>query len=50
MTTMQEPRYASPVDYDAYGEYGPGRGFERGQAFQRPRYRFQAGLPLAAST
>jgi len=41
MTTMQEPRYASPVDYDAYGEYGPGRGFERGQAFQRPRYRFQ---------
>ncbi len=28
MTTTQEPRYASPVDYDAYGEYGPGRGFE----------------------
>jgi glutathionyl-hydroquinone reductase len=41
---MQEPRYASPVDYDAYGEYGPGRGFERGQAFQRPRYRFQGRI------
>jgi hypothetical protein len=47
MTTMQEPRYASPVDYDACGEYGPGRGFERGQAFQRPRYASRAGLPLA---
>ena len=44
MTTMQEPRYASPVDYDAYGEYGPGRGFERGRSFQRPRYRFQGRI------
>src|SRR5579859_5844176 len=42
MTTMQDaPRYASPVDFGAYGEYGPGRGFERGRSFQRPRYRFQ---------
>jgi len=35
------PRYASPVDYDTYGPYGPGRGFDRGRGFQRPRYRFQ---------
>jgi hypothetical protein len=36
MTTMQDaPRYASPADFEAYGEYGaygPGRGFERGQS------------------
>ena len=41
MTIQDAPRYASPVDYEAYGEYGPGRGFEPGQSFQRPRYRFQ---------
>ena len=36
MTPIQDadaPRYASPVDYEAYGEYGPGRGFERGRSF-----------------
>lgn len=45
MTTIQDtPRYASPVDYEAYGEYGPGRGFERGKSFQRPRYRFQGRI------
>jgi putative glutathione S-transferase len=45
MTTIQDtPRYASPVDYETYGEYGPGRGFERGQSFQRPRYRFQGRI------
>jgi glutathionyl-hydroquinone reductase len=45
MTTIQDaPRYASPVDYEAHGEYGPGRGFEPGQAFQRPRYRFQGRI------
>jgi glutathionyl-hydroquinone reductase len=38
------PRYASPVDYGAYGEYGPGHGFERGQQFNRPRYRFQGRI------
>jgi glutathionyl-hydroquinone reductase len=38
------PRYASPVDYATYGEYGPGRGFDRGQSFQRPRYRFQGRI------
>jgi glutathione S-transferase/putative glutathione S-transferase len=37
-------RYASPVDYQAYGEYGPGRGFDRGRSFQRPRYRFQGRI------
>ena len=40
MTTMQEPRYASPVDCDAYGEYGPGRGFESAQAdWDAPHHR-----------
>ena len=51
MTTIQDaPRYASPVDYQAYGEYGPGRGFERGQAFQRPRYRFQGRITADGSS
>jgi glutathionyl-hydroquinone reductase len=51
MTTIQDaPRYASPVDYEAYGEYGPGRGFERGQAFQRPRYRFQGRITADGSS
>jgi glutathione S-transferase/putative glutathione S-transferase len=40
-------KYASPVDYDTYGEYGPGRGFERGASFQRPRYRFQGRITPA---
>jgi hypothetical protein len=31
------PRYAGPVDYDTYGTYGPGRGFDRGQEWRRPR-------------
>jgi len=49
MTTIQDaPRYASPVDYKAHGEYGPGRGFERGKSFQRPRYR--CGRRWPAST
>ena len=38
------PRYASPVDYERYGPYGPGRGFDRGQGFHRPRYRFQGRI------
>ena len=51
MTTIQDaPRYASPVDYEAYGEYGPGRGFERGQSFQRPRYRFQGRITADGSS
>jgi len=43
-TATPAPSYASPVDYDTYGQYGPGRGFNQGQAFQRPRYRFQGRI------
>jgi glutathionyl-hydroquinone reductase len=46
----QEPRYASPVDYETYGQYGPGRGFDGGQAFQRPRYRFQGRITADGSS
>ncbi|MBO0786263.1 MAG: glutathione S-transferase C-terminal domain-containing protein [Actinobacteria bacterium] len=42
--TAPAPRYASPVDLETYGEYGPGRGFSHGQSFQRPRYRFQGRI------
>jgi glutathionyl-hydroquinone reductase len=48
MTTTAEqaasPRYASPVDFGAYGQYGAGRGFDSGQAFQRPRYPFRGRI------
>src|SRR5215510_5969555 len=44
------PQYASPVDYDAYGQYGPGRGFDRGQGFKRPRYRFQGRITADGSS
>jgi putative glutathione S-transferase len=45
------PRYASPVDYEAYGLYGPGRGFDQGQkSFQRPRYRFQGRITADGSS
>ena len=53
MTTTQdatEPRYASPVDYETYGDYGPGRGFDSGQAFRRPRYRFQGRITAGGSS
>jgi glutathionyl-hydroquinone reductase len=43
-------RYASPVDYEAYGLYGPGRGFGRGKGFQRPVYRFQGRLTADGSS
>ncbi len=42
--------YASPVDYDKYGDYGPGRGFDPGQRFQRPRYRFQGRITADGSS
>ncbi|HEY1321527.1 MAG TPA: glutathione S-transferase, partial [Streptosporangiaceae bacterium] len=48
--TSKAPRFASPVDYEAFGEYGPGRGFNRGQSFQRPRYRFQGRLTTDGSS
>ncbi len=43
-------RCASPVDYDTYGQYGPGRGFDRGQGFQRPRYRFRGRVTADGSS
>ncbi|HEY6315202.1 MAG TPA: glutathione S-transferase C-terminal domain-containing protein [Streptosporangiaceae bacterium] len=49
-TTDQAPRFASPVDYEAYGQYGPGRGFEAGQAFLRPVYRFQGRITADGSS
>ena len=36
--------YASAVDYGVYGHYGPGRGFDSGRSFNRPRYRFQGRI------
>jgi glutathione S-transferase/putative glutathione S-transferase len=48
--TANAPRYASPVDYGTYGAYGPGRGFNRGQSFQRPRYRFQGRVTADGSS
>ena len=49
-TATPVPSYASPVDYDTYGTYGPGRGFNQGQAFQRPRYRFQGRITADGSS
>ena len=48
--TTPVPRYASPVDYDTYGQYGPGRGFDRGQEWRRPRYRFQGRVTADGSS
>jgi glutathione S-transferase/putative glutathione S-transferase len=44
------PPHASPVDYDAYGLYGPGRGFDKGKSFQRPIYRFQGRITADGSS
>ncbi|HEV3290202.1 MAG TPA: glutathione S-transferase C-terminal domain-containing protein [Streptosporangiaceae bacterium] len=44
------PQYAGPVDYDTYGPYGPGRGFDRSQGFNRPRYRFQGRITADGSS
>src|SRR6202046_2125343 len=44
------PRYASPVDFGRYGHYGQGRGFEPGQAFQRPRYQFRGRITADGSS
>jgi glutathionyl-hydroquinone reductase len=49
-TATPAPRYASPVDYGRYGQYGPGRGFDHGQGFQRPRYRFQGRVTADGSS
>jgi glutathionyl-hydroquinone reductase len=54
VTTTAEPTagpgYASPVDCDAYGQYGAGRGFDSGQAFQRPRYPFRGRITADGSS
>ena len=50
MTQTSLPRYASPVDYDSYGLYGPGRGFSKGSSFQRPVYRFQGRITAGGSS
>jgi glutathionyl-hydroquinone reductase len=55
MTTVPDaedraPRYADPVDFEAYGHYGPGRGFDSGQAFHRPVYRFQGRITADGSS
>ncbi len=47
---MTTPAYASPVDYDRYGHYGQGRGFDAGQSFQRPRYKFQGRMTADGSS
>ena len=44
------PGYASPVDFGRYGHYGQGRGFEPGQAFQRPRYQFRGRVTADGSS
>lgn len=49
-STAPAARYASPVDYDTYGPYGPGRGFDSGQRFHRPRYRFQGRITADGSS
>jgi putative glutathione S-transferase len=50
MTTISPGPYASPVDYDTYGQYGPGRGFEAGTGFQRPVYPFQGRITADGSS
>ncbi|MCW2920077.1 MAG: glutathione S-transferase [Actinomycetia bacterium] len=47
---MTQSPYAGPVDYDTYGEYGPGNGFERGKGFDRPVYPFQGRITADGSS
>jgi glutathionyl-hydroquinone reductase len=42
--------YASPVDFERYGQYGQGRGFDKGQSFQRPVYQFQGRITADGSS
>jgi putative glutathione S-transferase len=42
--------YADPVDYETYGAYGPGRGFDPGNGFNRPRYPFQGRITADGSS
>src|SRR6266487_84369 len=50
MRTTASPGYASPVDFDAYGQYGARRGFDSGQAFKRPRYPFRGRITADGSS
>src|SRR6202043_3203711 len=50
MTAGAPPRYASPVDYERYGRYGEGRGFDAGTSFRRPRYQFQGRMTADGSS
>ena len=38
------------MDYETYGHYGPGRGFDPGTTFQRPRYPFQGRITADGSS
>ncbi len=49
-TTPTPAAYASPVDINTYGPYGPGRGFARGQGFVRPRYPFRGRITADGSS
>lgn len=42
--------YASPVDYDTFGTYGPKQGFPSGQKFVRPAYRFTGRITADGSS
>jgi glutathionyl-hydroquinone reductase len=44
--------YASPIDYDRYGRYGDSKaqGFQAGEGFRRPRYRFQGRVTADGSS
>jgi glutathionyl-hydroquinone reductase len=46
----EPPRYASPLDYERYGHYGQGRGFDSGSSFQRPRYPFRGRITADGSS
>jgi glutathionyl-hydroquinone reductase len=49
-TANPPPRYASPVDFDRYGQYGQGRGFDSGSSFNRPRYQFRGRITADGSS
>jgi glutathionyl-hydroquinone reductase len=49
MTTVA-PQFASPVDYEAYGVYGPKRMGGADRTFVRPRYPFEGRVSADGST
>ena len=48
--TTHAPQYASPVDYDTYGMYGPKQGIDRGKGWTRPSYPFQGRITADGSS